>query len=202
MSSASISGNRELREYVRAMNLGALKGASVGGLASVGAYRLLRNKISTHLRSGLALFLICVSPAAFGAFTRAEIDGHRFGISKRSSAQGIEPVNSASSSNHSTSAISDFLCAHKHKLVVAGWAASFAGCLHLINRNGIFSKAQKIVQARVLAQGITLLLLMPALLLSPSALKSKEEQLAKLRAEAPNSWEYHLPRIQQTNHSK
>lgn len=198
MVTASISSNRELRERVRAMNFGALKGASIGGLASVGAYRLLRKRIANHFTSGLAIFLICVSPAAFGAFTRAELDGHRFGVYKRDRDSGHQSIVNSSDHSGSSTSIKDFLTTHKHKLVVGGWAASFAGCLHLINKNAYMSKAQKFVQARVLAQGITLLLLIPALLLSPAALKSKEEHLTKIREEAPSSWERHLPYVKPT----
>lgn len=48
---------------------------------------------------------------------------------------------------------------NRYKLVGASWVASMAGSLALVYRDKYLSKAQKLVQARVYAQGLTLLVL-------------------------------------------
>jgi hypothetical protein len=44
----------------------------------------------------------------------------------------------------------------KYKIIVATWLASMAGSFALVSRNPYLSSSQKIVQARVYAQGLTL----------------------------------------------
>lgn len=52
------------------------------------------------------------------------------------------------------------LSTHKFKIITASWAGSLWASWHIINRDPIMTKAQKIVQARMYAQFITVLLLL------------------------------------------
>lgn len=65
---------------------------------------------------------------------------------------------------------------NKYKIIVGAWAASLYGSWVVVNKDQYMSRAQKIVQARVYAQGITVLLLLCTILLSvhEAELKKKE----------------------------
>ena len=49
---------------------------------------------------------------------------------------------------------------NRYKIVTASWVASMAGSLALVYRDKYLSRAQKLVQARVYAQGLTLMVLL------------------------------------------
>lgn len=49
---------------------------------------------------------------------------------------------------------------HKYKIIVGAWAASMYGSWVFVDRDPIMTKAQKIVQARMYAQTLTVLLLL------------------------------------------
>jgi hypothetical protein len=48
---------------------------------------------------------------------------------------------------------------HRYKIVTASWAAAMAGSLAYVSRDKYLTTAQKLVQARVYAQGLTLIIL-------------------------------------------
>lgn len=70
---------------------------------------------------------------------------------------------------------------HRYPLVGGAWAASMAGSLALVSRDKYLTGAQKLVQARVYAQGLTLLILVATAAFEVSdARKRKEDDLIKV----------------------
>ncbi|KAG9242669.1 hypothetical protein BJ878DRAFT_445017 [Calycina marina] len=67
---------------------------------------------------------------------------------------------------------------HRYPLVTASWAASMGIALGLVGRNPYLSGAQKLVQARVYAQGLTL-----AVLIATAALETNDAAKGKGRWE-------------------
>ncbi|AMD21460.1 HER181Wp [Eremothecium sinecaudum] len=55
---------------------------------------------------------------------------------------------------------------HKYKIIVGAWAAAMYGSWRVVDRDPIMTKTQKIVQARMYAQGLTVLLLLGSVGLS------------------------------------
>ncbi|CAM9022838.1 unnamed protein product [Wickerhamomyces anomalus] len=55
---------------------------------------------------------------------------------------------------------------HKYKIIVGAWAASMYGSWVFVDRDPIMTKAQKIVQARMYAQSLTVVLLLAGMGLS------------------------------------
>ena len=55
---------------------------------------------------------------------------------------------------------------NKYKIIISAWAGSLYGSWVLVNRDKIMDTAQKAVQARMYAQGITIILLLGTLLLA------------------------------------
>lgn len=75
-----------------------------------------------------------------------------------------------------TEKIASKLNDHKYKIIITAWAASLYGSWRIVDKDPYMSTAQKVVQARVYAQGITVVLLLSTLLLSmyESELKKKQ----------------------------
>lgn len=67
---------------------------------------------------------------------------------------------------------------YKYPLIVGAWAASLWGSWTLVNRDRYMTKAQKIVQARVYAQAISVVLLLGTLLLTIRDNEIKKKQPA------------------------
>lgn len=75
---------------------------------------------------------------------------------------------------------------HKYKIIVGAWAASMYGLWVLVDRDPVMTKTQKLVQARVYAQFLTVLLL-----LSSVGLSMYEENNDKAKHQAnpvDNAW--------------
>lgn len=75
-----------------------------------------------------------------------------------------------------TEKIATKLNENKYKIIIGAWAGSLYGSWRIVDRDPYMSTAQKVVQARVYAQGITVVLLLSTLLLSmyESELKKKQ----------------------------
>jgi len=68
---------------------------------------------------------------------------------------------------------------HKYKIIVGAWAASMYGSWVFVDRDPIMTKAQKIVQARMYAQGLTVMMLLGSMGLSLWDEKAHPENYAK-----------------------
>ncbi|KAG5359637.1 Respiratory supercomplex factor 2 [Yarrowia sp. C11] len=56
-----------------------------------------------------------------------------------------------------------YISQNKYKMIVGAWAASVGGSLWIINRDKIMTQPQKVVQARMYAQALTVVLLLGTL---------------------------------------
>ena len=202
-----ITNQREVEEYSKALMYGGLKGVAIGAVGSLGAFFYLRRRLGSALTgaksSGLVKNLIYISPPVFAGITYAEVESRKFEARQREKQYSMDPVleKSGDPATESWDRIVNFFGEHKYKFVVGGWAASMAGSFYLVNRNKYMTKAQKVVQARVYAQGLTVALLLATVLLSVEPKKSKEEQIASAKEEAAKSWERDIQYVEQSNHS-
>lgn len=69
---------------------------------------------------------------------------------------------------------------NKYALIVSAWAASLYGSWKIVDRDLYMTKSQKLVQARVYAQAITVVLLLSTILLSMQESKIKAKQPPKV----------------------
>lgn len=84
--------------------------------------------------------------------------------------------------------VGDFASRNEYKLIVGGWAASMAGAFGIIMRNKYQTMPQKIVQARMWAQGLTIGVLIAAGVMT-HARRAKEIDEGPVRhIEADHSW--------------
>ncbi|CUM63248.1 uncharacterized protein PRCAT00000819001 [Priceomyces carsonii] len=81
---------------------------------------------------------------------------------------------------------------NKYKIIITTWAASLYGSWHIINRDKYMTTAQKAVQARVIAQAITVVLLLGTILLSVH-----ESEMKKLEPAEVPEWKKFLEEEQQ-----
>ncbi|KAI3406788.2 hypothetical protein KGF56_000393 [Candida oxycetoniae] len=72
---------------------------------------------------------------------------------------------------------------NKYPIIVAAWAGSLYGSWVLVNRDKIMTTAQKAVQARMYAQGITIILLLGTILLA-----MREEEINKSKPKPLPEW--------------
>lgn len=90
---------------------------------------------------------------------------------------------------------------NKYKIIVGAWAASLGGSFYLINRDKLMTMSQKIVQARMYAQGLTVIILLATMAVSVSAGEQRRldnEQEAQewekiAAAEEKREIEHHIP---------
>jgi hypothetical protein len=75
---------------------------------------------------------------------------------------------------------------NKLKIMFGGWASSLGVALWLTNRDKYLTRSQKLVQARVWAQGFTILLLIGAAFVST---QSPGEERAEATARSEHNWE-------------
>jgi len=76
---------------------------------------------------------------------------------------------------------------NKYQIIVGTWAASLYGSWKLVNRDRYMTTAQKLVQARVYAQALTVALLLGTLFLS-----MREAELKKSEPEPIPEWKKYL----------
>lgn len=97
------------------------------------------------------------------------------------------------------------LNSNKYKIIFSSWLASMWGSWVFVNRDKVMTTPQKLVQARMYAQAVTILLL-----LSTIVLAMKEQELNKDKPEPLPEWkkvlmereaEQKAPETNATNHS-
>lgn len=177
-----ISKEEEQAHYNEVLK-GGFMGGSVGlglGLAGVvGASR--RYAAFRSLTLPFRTFLVS-SVATFGAITTAE----RYSISFQ---KAKDPMNfykdetqrileSAKQSSGDKQKLMDWGRENRYSIVFASWIAAMALALTIVGRDKYLSTSQKLVQARVYAQGLTL-----AVLIATAAFETSDAKAGKGRWE-------------------
>lgn len=143
-----------------------LKGGAVGGLAGIGigtavvTLATARYPLFRGLTLPLRAFLI-TSAATFGGIVTADHYSHAYErkvnpIDQEFDARQKQEYEASIAGKSFTERALDFGRRERYKIVGGSWLASMAGAFALVNRNPYLSGAQKLVQARVYAQFLTL----------------------------------------------
>jgi len=177
----------ELGEYTHAIAIGGLKGAAVGGVVSLGIFGYARRYIPNVQRYGaFARTFFLMAPPVLIGITAME------GASRKFEANKYGYITEETKNAQATQGLSTkdkvvyYASANKYKFIMAGWAGSLAGSFWLINRDKLMSKSQKIVQARMYAQGLTVLILLATMALSAT---SPDEQKKLENKKSSLEWE-------------
>lgn len=192
---------QDIEDYKKALMVGALKGIPVGALFSVGATFVLKRRTTFFKNAGgYQKGLLWVAPSVFTGITFMESASRSFEDHERKKQHGIKEVGEPHKSVSSFDAFSDFFGRNKYKFVTAGWAASMAGSFYIVNRDPYMTKAQKVVQARVYAQGLTVAMLLLTVFMSVGPKKTETELEQEKKTVASHSWERDIGFVQSANH--
>lgn len=167
-----------------------LKGGAIGGSVGLGAGLagvLLASRRYAAFRSLTLPFrtFLVSSAATFGAITTAE----RYSVSfqrakdpmnfyKDETQRTLEQARQADAGSKPAKAFMEWGRENRYTIVTASWIAAMAIALTIVGRNRYLSTAQKLVQARVYAQGLTL-----AVLIATAAFETSDARSGKGRWE-------------------
>ncbi|VVT57515.1 uncharacterized protein SAPINGB_P005734 [Magnusiomyces paraingens] len=175
-----IASNQEVKEYTNAIYTGFAKGCAVGAVVALGLYQVVKRKqFFTTMTATTKTFFALSIPVGFGMtnleWVSLDFDMHQYGFGEGSEAaleeqKKIENMTSGQK-------IVYYASENKYKLIAGAWAASMGGSFWWVNRDKYMTKAQKIVQARMYAQSITIVLLLASMLLSVNGPREKKNPL-------------------------
>ncbi|CAG8589938.1 14125_t:CDS:2 [Acaulospora morrowiae] len=148
----------EEEEHYNATIKGGIKGGAIGlgvalGLSFVAQryshfYRNLTLPLKTFLVTSGATATCIISAERAGL----EYERQRYGYYK--------PVKHHAPGQSTTHAIKDYIAENRYSLVCGSWALSMAGSIAYISRNKYLTLSQKVVQARMMAQALTIVLIL------------------------------------------
>lgn len=160
----------EVREYSSAISGGFFKGALLGSVFSLGLFGLLRRKSSLYntFTTTTRTFFGLTPPILFGV-TNAEwasrgFDEKRYKFGQAADYAVKEQKRFEDLSFHDR--LMYDLEDNKYKIIFGLWAGSLAGSFWWINRDKLMSRSQKIVQARMYAQALSIVILLGTMFLS------------------------------------
>ncbi|KAJ7129128.1 hypothetical protein C8R46DRAFT_1143494 [Mycena filopes] len=186
-----LASEEQIRGHTAASRRGALEGTAVAGtLAALGSvYSHRRWAYYRNLPPSLKVLgvLIVAAPAL-------SIQAERRGLEYDRSQWEGEGVRLLDMQEHQelsrwermsmTDKIGDWASRHEYSIIVGGWALSLAVAGGLISRNKYQTTAQKVVQTRMWAQGITI-----GIILTAAGLKANHNKgETASRPPADHSW--------------
>lgn len=196
-----LQSSEDIKAYTNAVLAGAGKGAAVGFVTSVGVYSLIRHKPLYKAAGGYHRAFVWAVPALFFGATAAETASRHYEEEERlrmlSEAGGVSvsELKQAAELEAPRRTFTQWCADRKYLLITAGWAASMVGSFWLVNRDKYMTKSQKIVQARVYAQGLTVALLLASVLLSVSS--TPQQKHDAIVARAAESWKHSLEELEE-----
>lgn len=173
-----IISKEEVRDYTNAIYTGFAKGMAVGAVASLGLWQAIKTRqIYRTMTATTRTFVFLALPIAFGTTNlewvslKFDMDTHKFGEGSEVALEEQRKIDELPLGQK----IKYYAGENKYRIITGAWAASMAGSFWWVNRDRYMNKAQKIVQARMYAQSITIALLLGSMLLSVNTGGKKSE---------------------------
>ncbi|WRT63270.1 uncharacterized protein IL334_000173 [Kwoniella shivajii] len=168
-----LATKEDIQNYNDATINGGLRGAALGVGLSTSLFYILRRQsayyrnLPTPLKAlgYVVIIMPCVSISgekAGEAYTRSQYDG----IAKRELDREAQIEHERWQNLSTVQKGTDWAGRHKYGLVGASWVGSLGLAWGLVSRNKLQTTSQKVVQARMWAQGLTVGLLMASALLT------------------------------------
>ncbi|WWC57651.1 uncharacterized protein I303_100184 [Kwoniella dejecticola CBS 10117] len=175
----------DIQAYNDATINGGIRGLFYGIGLSVPGFYLLNKRLAAYRAlptplkaAGYVMVIVpCISIAAEKqgeAFTRSQYSG----VAKLELDKEAQLEDQRWQALSSAQKFGDWAGRHKYQLVGASWVGSLLGAWALVNRNKHQTTSQKVVQARMWAQGLTVGLLMASALLTGFDSSKSEEPRA------------------------
>ncbi|EDK41956.1 conserved hypothetical protein [Lodderomyces elongisporus NRRL YB-4239] len=187
-----IVSEEEMKEHGQYILVEGFKGCLVGAAIGVGILQYTKFKRPiryARMGSSIRAAIFAIPTIGVGAFMAdngsVKFDENRYQLEYLQLKQKEEMENFNKLST--TDKILHQLNENKYKIVVSAWAASLYGSWRIVNRDQYMTRAQKLVQARVYAQAITVVLLLGTILLS-----MHEEDLKKKQPPPIPNWKREL----------
>lgn len=166
-----------------------VKGLFVGSMISAGLFAYLKFKQPvkfSHFNTSIKTCIFAMPTIASGAFFAdqgsVEFDKqmHQLDYTTKKTLEEFRAWNNLSASDKFIHSLNN----NKYSIIIGAWAASLYGSWALVNRDKIMTTAQKMVQARMYAQGLTIVLLLGTIVLS-----MKEQEMEKLQPKPIPEWQ-------------
>ncbi|KAK6460528.1 hypothetical protein DFJ63DRAFT_230382 [Scheffersomyces coipomensis] len=181
-------GEEEKQAHIAHITSEGLKGLFYGSILSVGIFTYLKkrhtvrfNSFNTSIKTAL-IVMPTVSMGAFFADQGSWDFDKQMHSSEYSEKLVIEEYRQWNEMALNEKIFTS-LNKNKYPIIISAWAASLYGSWVLVNKDKIMTGAQKAVQARMYAQGITIILLLGTIVLS-----MKEKELEKSRPPPVPEW--------------
>ena len=158
-----LTKEEETAHYNATLEGGAI-GGTVGLLVGLGGTYLAHQRFPAFrgLTLPLKAFLV-TSSATFAAITSADRASRKFEVARRPDEHYKDNAQADRDFAKSQESVSEKLFKfgkeNRYPIVTGSWVASMGIALGLVGRNPYLTTAQKLVQARVYAQGLTLAVL-------------------------------------------
>jgi len=185
----------EINDFESSVYKSGFKGALQGTAVAIPGAWLLNRQSQYYRRlplqiKGLSVMMVIVP----WAFTQAERETTIFMEEQWKKRPGYVPhANEVEAKPVSTL---DWIEGHKWSIVGAGWAGSMAAAFSIIARDPYQTGAQKIVQARIWAQGLTIGIIMAAAGLTAFRGKdSIEVHTHEKFGQGDHSWRQQIPEL-------
>jgi hypothetical protein len=173
----------EVAEHKQHVLVENIKGCVVGGAVAWGMMALFKRRYPmkySQLNTSVKAAMWAMPTITVGAFyaddgsVKYDEDKYQSEYKAKVAAEKQAMYNSLSQSEK----ILHNLDENKYAIIVSAWAASLYGSWKLVDRDIYMTRAQKLVQARVYAQAITVVLLLSTIVLSMQEAKIKKKQPA------------------------
>ncbi|RKF59628.1 Respiratory supercomplex factor 2-like protein [Erysiphe neolycopersici] len=182
---------QEEAEHYHATVIGGLKGGFLGLAAGIaGVYACQRRfKTIRDLTLQMKAFLV-TSSGTFTAIVGADKASRAFEFnrdpSRRYRDSASLEIEQLETQKTSLQRLKDWSGKNRYSLVTASWIASMATAFAIVNRSKYLTGAQKLVQARVYAQGLTLAVLIATAALGVRDANSREGGWETVKVLDPN----------------
>lgn len=174
-----VATDSEVKNYSQAIAIGGLKGAAIGLGVSLGAAYWARGR-NTIFRTMTPTFktffflspiLACGITATEWASLKFDMEQYDFGEAEKMRKAEREKIDSLPLLERAKV----YGIENKYKIIVGAWAASLGGSFWWINRDKFLTKSQKIVQARMYAQALTVVILLGSMLMSVNSYQGSKK---------------------------
>jgi len=175
--------DKQIEEHDNASRRGAIEGVLGGGAVALAGSYWAHHYTSTYRRLPISLKVMGIILVAAPCLTiqaerrgleydRSQWKGDSLRVIDEKALEEVKRWNNMSM----TGKLGDFAARRQYSLIIAGWATSLGVAAAIISRNKYQTFPQKIVQARMWAQGLTIgLLIVAGALTHSQRLRQAEE---------------------------
>lgn len=166
-----VVSKEEANEYQNAIIMGGLKGAAVGaGISAVlGLWAMKRVPLFKAMTPTSRTFFLLVPVLGCGVtateWASLKFDQQTYDFGDAGDKRLIEEREKFEKLNTSDK-LKIAYAENKYKIIVGAWAASLAGSFWWVNKDKYMTKSQKLVQARMYAQALTVVILLGSMVMS------------------------------------